>query len=90
RWAIAGALADTPLHDEAWRTLANSVPRNMPFLNFWADYANRFVDNLRRDANIIRLLKERLNVAVDTYGSDTLRRLLTNCDRDRHDAIPGN
>lgn len=64
RWAIAGSLSGTSLHNEAWRALANSIPRGMFFLDFWSEYAERFSEDLSHDASVRDTLHQYKNKPV--------------------------
>jgi hypothetical protein len=82
RWEIAAALAGGPFHAEAWRVLANSIPRTPEMLEFWAYSATRFSDDLMRDPVTRAALKEKLEASTDPPEMlDMARWLLANSGR---------
>jgi hypothetical protein len=82
RWPIAASLAGMERHLDGWKTMCNSIPRNMPFLDYWAIYAIPFTDDVSQDKQVHAILRNRLrNCAADGSSTNEFRRLLAKCNR---------
>jgi len=78
RWAIAGGLCGTAMQNEAWSSLKSSIPCNLPYLNFWAMYAEEFLPVIAQDEEVQTKLNERIK-RVGVGAADLVERLLVRC-----------